>query len=165
MINWFWLFSVIVAGVLGFSISLYFNRRRDSEQKLKQELETLNSEYQNYQDQVRSHFNRTGELLAQYQQQHQQLQSHIFSAAQSFINPQKEDFSTISTNESISKTDYVSPHLLRNKTFDFEGPASSSMESEYASDIDSEFESYADDHVGDYADDNVSKHPKDYVAS
>ena len=102
MINWFWLFSVIVAGVLGFSISLYFNRR-DSEQKLKQELETLNSEYQNYQDQVRSHFNRTGELLAQYQQQHQQLQSHIFSAAQSFINPQKEDFSTISTNESISK--------------------------------------------------------------
>ena len=165
MISWFWFFSVIVAGVLGFFISLYFNLRGDSEQKLKQDLEALNSEYQNYQDQVRSHFNRTGELLAQYQQQHQQLQSHIFSASQSFINPQREDFSTISTNENISKADYVSPHLLRNKTFDFEGPAPSSMESEYASDIDSEFKSYADDYAGDYADDSVSKHPKDYVAS
>ena len=122
MISWFWFFSVLVALIAGFAISVYLNRKTDTEHKLKQEFDSLNLEYQNYQNQVRAHFNRTSELLAEYQQQHQHLQAHIFSAAQGFGNIHSSEFGSMSTNDSISKTDYVSPHLLRNKTFDFENP-------------------------------------------
>ena len=37
MISWFWFFSVLVALIAGFAISVYVNRKTDTEQKLKQE--------------------------------------------------------------------------------------------------------------------------------
>jgi uncharacterized membrane-anchored protein YhcB (DUF1043 family) len=156
MISWFWLFSVLVALIAGFAISVYLNRKTDVEQKLKQEFDALNLEYQNYQNQVRDHFSRTSELLAEYQQQHQHLQAHIFSAAQSFVNTPSSEYSSISTNDSISKTDYVSPHLLRNKTFDFE-------QQDFQTDLDDKLDSGMD--VDNEEDSHFTNHPKDYATS
>jgi hypothetical protein len=154
MISWFWLFTVLVALLAGFVISVYLNRKTDVEQKLKQEFDALNLEYQNYQNQVRAHFSRTSELLAEYQQQHQHLQAHIFSAAQNFGNTFSSEFGSIGSNDSISKTDYVSPHLLRNKTFDFE-------EHNFQTNLDDELE--PDLESG--SDSTFTSPPRDYATS
>jgi uncharacterized membrane-anchored protein YhcB (DUF1043 family) len=156
MISWFWFFSVLVALIAGFAISVYLNRKTDTEHKLKQEFDSLNLEYQNYQNQVRAHFNRTSELLAEYQQQHQHLQAHIFSAAQGFGNIHSSEFGSMSTNDSISKTDYVSPHLLRNKTFDFE-------QHDFQSNLDDELEPNLEPDSESSQDSNFSNPPRDYV--
>lgn len=156
MISWFWFFSVLVALVAGLSISFYLNRKMDTEQKLKKELDELNLEYQSYQNQVREHFNKTSELLAKYQQQHQHLQAHIFSAAQSFVNTPSSEYSSISADDSISQTDYVSPHLLRNKTFDFE-------QHDFKADLDDNLGSGED--IDNEEDSSFTNHPKDYATS
>ena len=156
MISWFWFFSVLVALIAGFAISVYVNRKTDTEQKLKQEFDSLNLEYQNYQNQVRAHFNRTSELLAEYQQQHQHLQAHIFSAAQGLGNIHSSEFGSMSANDSISKTDYVSPHLLRNKTFDFE-------HHDFQSNLDDELEPNLEPDSESSQDSNFSNPPRDYV--
>ena len=158
MISWFWICSVLVALMVGFTISFYFNRKTDAEQKLKQEFDLLNLEYQNYQNQVSSHFNKTSELLAEYQQQHQHLQAHIFSAAQSFGNTFSSEFGKIGSNDSISKADYVSPHLLRNKTFDFEPH---NFKTNLDHELDSDLDSDPDPDSG--SDRDFTNPPRDYA--
>ena len=95
------LFLFLGVGI-GFCINYFFMQKTDAESKLQNKLDRLKLDHKNYQIQVNEHLRVTSDLLDNYKKQHENLETHLFSAKQNFVN------SSLLDSVSAAEVEYLS---------------------------------------------------------
>ena len=84
--------SLLVVGLIfGYMFALKRSTSADSQRKLTEHLEKLESQQQDYQHKVNTHFSETAQLLNQLNESYQDVHSHLAKGAQLLCDKEHSD--------------------------------------------------------------------------
>lgn len=97
-------FTVLLSFFIGYKIRKWLNLKSEVETKLSQELDCTKTEYNNYKQEVYTHFEKTASLFNNMLQQSRELYNHLVLSSEQLTIDNTNDDDNSSNNSSENKT-------------------------------------------------------------